>query len=308
MDRRVAELLEELHSDDAGRRDAARESLAAMGDTARHAVLGSLASEDERLRVGAIALASRWAAGSPEVARSILQAVRSDRRVFSDPDNATAVHDAVADLGESLDALVPEILRDLASGQGEAHVRAAWDLEALTGLLGPPESVPADSLLDALVAALGDDCTAVRGQAALALGNLVLQPGRTVPALVPLLSDPSPYVRHVAAHALQNFREDAGEAVAALVAQTRDPVPAVAGQALRTLGAVGLAVGEVIDAVRAQLRHVEPGVRMAAAAALPAFGRGAQLAIPDLKAAEKDPDEDVRRAAAWAAERIKMMG
>ena len=154
------------------------------------------------------------------------------------------------------------------------------------GALGDPAAVPH------LVAALGDEAEYVRVSAADALG--ALGDPAAVPPLIAALSDEEEYVRGSAADALGALGDPA--AVPHLIAALSDEEGEVRGSAARALGALGdpAAVPPLIAA----LSDEEGEVRGSAARALGALGD--PTAVPPLIAALSGEEEYVRGSAADA--------
>jgi HEAT repeat protein/outer membrane protein assembly factor BamB len=170
----------------------------------------------------------------------------------------------------------------------------------------------ADALIDlaphtewvqpALRRALGDEDSAVAGDAARALGALGAKASPSVGALVGTLSHQDPYVRVYAAEALASIGPAAAAATPALARAMDDPAPGVRWAACEALGSIGpaaqSAVPQLIEALNDEFLYV----RIFAAGALGSIGPKAQSAREALKAAANDPA--LRNEAEWAMSRI----
>ncbi|MDZ7363785.1 MAG: HEAT repeat domain-containing protein [candidate division KSB1 bacterium] len=154
--------------------------------------------------------------------------------------------------------------------------------------------------LDTLVAALKDQESTVRSQAAAALGNLGQSDDRVISALVAALKDQDNYVRDEAAAALGNLGQSDDRVISALLAALKDQSYSVRTWAAAALGNLGQSDDRVISALLAALKDQESYVRTQAAAALGNLGQSDDRVISALLAALKDQWYSVRAQAAAA--------
>jgi HEAT repeat protein len=304
VDPRVAACLDDLRSGDGERVESAFEALDGLGADAVPDLLVLVRDADERVRAAAISGVARHGDGSPGSVREVLRGAQAALRAFEDPGAAAAVQDAVLALADPIAALVPDLLAGAADGDPEVRLAAARDLETITHYCGPA-GADEEALVGALVASLSDGDGRVRWWAAGALGNLSLDPARTVPALVRGLGDPEPVVRTAAMDALERFGREAAKALPALLPLLEAGDAALAARAVIVVARVGAATGGVHERIAARVGSPEAGVRAAACAALGEIGNATRETQAAIAAAMRDPDEEVRRAAAWALQRIR---
>jgi HEAT repeat protein len=303
MDPRVAALLEEVRSPDGDRAEAALEALDSLGAGAVPSLLPLLRDADERVRVAALGTVALHGDRSPAALREVIRGAQAALRNFEEAASAARVHEAVCAIRGPLEALVPDLLRDLGGGEPEGRLAAARDLETLTHYLGPA-GADGGALVGALVASLADGVPRVRWWAAGALGNLALEPGDSVPGLARALGDAEGAVRLAAVEALEKFGPEAAPAAPALLPLLGEEDGGLAARALLAAARTGRGSGAVHAAVAARVADPRAAVRAAACAALGELGNAPREAFA---AALRDPDEEVRRAAGWALSRIRAL-
>ncbi|HEU4394681.1 MAG TPA: HEAT repeat domain-containing protein, partial [Planctomycetota bacterium] len=289
MDPRVAACLDDLRSGEEDRCERALEALDALGAEAVPDLLDLVRDADERVRAAAVAGVARHGDGAPATVRAVLRGAQAALRAFEDPAAAAEVHEAVLALSEPIEALVPVLLADAAGPDAEARLAAARDLETVTHYCGTA-GAEEEALVGALVASLGDFEGRVRWWAAGALGNLALDPARSVPSLVRSLDDPEPVVRGAAVDALERFGPAAGPAIPALLPLLDAAEPEVAARAVLVVARVGSRTEGVHSRIAERVGSPEPRVRAAACAALGEIGHATAETRRAIAAALRDPD------------------
>jgi HEAT repeat protein len=195
--------------------------------------------------------------------------------------------------------------------------------------IGPP----AGSAMPALLEALADRDSIVRGEAAAALGAVspndegaitaliaelatpnalaatkaLVKCGtgslRATPGLVKLLSNEDPEVRWNAAKTLGKIH--AVDAIDPLIGALKDPADSVREHAAEALGDMGPAASRAVEPLIATLKDPFFKARRDAARSLGQIGPAAKAAVPALEQLSKDdPQPIVRDAAALAIKKI----
>ncbi len=155
-----------------------------------------------------------------------------------------------------------------------------------------------------LMGLLRDEDEAVRCQAAESLGQVEGEPEAVVAALIGLLEDVSQAVRTAAARTLGSLKETAADAVPALVALLQDREESVRQAAAEAVGRIGTLNGDATPTLVEGLAHADNVVRAETAEALGAIGETAAEATPALVQALKDTNDRVRAKAAEALGKI----
>lgn len=168
------------------------------------------------------------------------------------------------------------------------------------GLIGPAAAAAAPDL----IALLYDEDEAVRCQATESLGRVDGPPEAVIAALVGLLPDVSQAVRAAAARTLGSLREKAAEAVPALVPLLQDREEAVRLAAAEAVGRIGTLNGDATPTLVEGLQNPDNVVRADTAEALGSIGETAVEATPALVQALKDTNDRVRAKAAEALGKI----
>ncbi|MHC4201263.1 MAG: HEAT repeat domain-containing protein [Planctomycetota bacterium] len=151
----------------------------------------------------------------------------------------------------------------------------------------------------ALVEALRDKNSSLRGEAAQVLGWIGADAKEAVPALARALKDVD-YVSVLAAGALCKIGPAAKDAVPSLIKALEDEYEELRTSAACALSAVGAPAAEkAVPVLIRRLRDDCPSVREAAAGALGTIGRGQEETVPALVKALRDDDRRVRYVAAW---------
>lgn len=207
------------------------------------------------------------------------------------------------DLRSNDEARSAEVINTLVAGKGESVPVCAWVLRTAP----EPESRwrAADALgkfgKDALpagpelIAALDDADPIVRGVASRAVGEVLPDATKAVPALVKLFPDVD------AIRAVSKYRKNGAVAVPHLIEMLKHDDSAVRWQSARTLGKIGEpAVPAVPELMRLTRNDPQPQVREHAAEAMGDIGPAAAAGIPALVAALRDPNARVRRDAVRA--------
>ena len=198
---------------------------------------------------------------------------------------------------------------------GPRHIRAVAKLGPVLGLksrgivrlipwprrrasiaLGNPVAL----IVDALDKALGDESSAVRTQAATALGTIGPAASSTAPQLIALLKEPDETVRRHAAAALGQVGGDPAAAVEALTTLLSDPSASVKADAARALGVLKKAAAPAVSALAALLQDRDETVRDAAAEAISQVGPLDHAATDILKEGLASPDNVIRAQTAEA--------
>jgi hypothetical protein len=134
----------------------------------------------------------------------------------SKPHIAMRASEALAYVGKPA---MPEILRTLTNGLSPNRDLAAHAIADMdTTLLGDE----GNAAVPILVSLLDNSDTELAETAALALGELRLQPAKVVPALLVMLTNPEPELRTRAAFSLGAFANGAASAIPALLATQND--------------------------------------------------------------------------------------
>lgn len=131
---------------------------------------------------------------------------------------------------------------------------------------------PIDLAILTLRDALADSSTAVRTQAACALGRIGSPAAEVAPGLIALLKDADETVRCEAAEALGKVGGSEEAAVSALVKLLQDAPPSVKASAARALGALKKAAAPAVLALVRLLQDQDESVRTAAAVAIAQVG------------------------------------
>ncbi len=168
------------------------------------------------------------------------------------------------------------------------------------GLIGPAASASAPELIDLL----RDENETVRCQAAESLGKVEGSPEKVVAALVGLLQDVSQAVRAAAARTLGSLKGKAEEAVPALVPLLQDREESVRQAAAEAVGRIGTLNGDATPKLVEGLGSADNVVRAETAEALGSIGETAVEATPALVQALKDANDRVRAKAAEALGKI----
>jgi HEAT repeat protein len=167
------------------------------------------------------------------------------------------------------------------------------------GLIGPAAEAAPD-----LIALLNDEDEAVRCQATESLGRVDGPPETVIAALVGLLPDVSPAVRAAAARTLGSLKGKAESAVPALVPLLQDREEAVRQAAAEAVGRIGTLNGDSTHTLVEGLANPDNVVRADTAEALGTIGETAGEATPALVEALKDTNDRVRGKAAEALGKI----
>lgn len=168
------------------------------------------------------------------------------------------------------------------------------------GQIGPPAGQVAPELMKALK----DSDETVRCQAALALGRVGGEAATTVDALVGLLQDASAPIRAAAAQALGTLKKVAAPAVPALVPLLQDRDEAVRAAAAEAIAQAGPLNGQATHALVKGLGSSDTVVQVQTAEALGKIGTAAQDAAPALVKALDNGSDLVRAKAALALGKI----
>jgi len=162
-----------------------------------------------------------------------------------------------------------------------------------------------DTVISALIKALGDSDSDVRSRAASTLRNLKQASPKVIPAFIKALGDSSSYVRSQAASALGKCKQAIPEVIFALIKALDDKEYYVRSQAASALVQLGKESPEVISALIKALGDFDSSVRSWAASALVQLGRESSEVISALINALGDSDSDVRLQAASALGNLK---
>ena len=139
----------------------------------------------------------------------------------------------------------------------------------------PAPAPPADPIklaVATLTSALGDPTSAVRAQAALALGRIGPDAATSAPRLIRVIQEADEMVRCHAAQALGEIGGENGATVAALVDLLRDASATVKVSAAQALGALRKAAAPSVPALVPLLQDRDESVRTAAALAISQVG------------------------------------
>jgi HEAT repeat protein len=167
----------------------------------------------------------------------------------------------------------------------------------------PSPSTPSDPTelaVATLESALADPCSAVRAQAALALGRIGPEAAAVAPRLIGLLKEGDESVRCRAAHALGEIGGKDGATVAALVDLLGDASTAIKVSAARALGALKTAAASSVSALAPLLHDRDESVRLAAAEAIAGVGPLDEVATVNLSSGLDSRDSVVRAQTAEA--------
>ena len=316
-------LIENLDGRGGQVRKAVVEAIASMGPLALPAlpnILLALHDSDEAVRRQALlALARIKPQLTSAEATEIIKLLRD-----SSPEIRDRAAHVLASLGPSVIAMLRHALRsnddlirygatqalketgahiiepDLAEKLGDpselVRLGAAQALEVVADCLS-------SELVDALIAALGDENEDVRQQATRVLRHVGRSGQRAIRPLLERLTDNNVSVRLGAAQALARVASHP-DAIPALIDGLRDGRESVregVAHALRFIGpAAEAAVGPLIIALRDGIE----GVRFQSANALGSIGARAQRAVPALLERLSDPSERMQRAAVRAVGKI----
>jgi HEAT repeat protein len=163
---------------------------------------------------------------------------------------------------------------------------------------------PARGLMPDLIQLLRDTDETARCQAAESLGRLDGATKVSVPALTELLEDASSAVKVSAARALGSLKQEASVAVPKLVPLLQDRDEAVRTAAAEAISQVGHLNGEATESLVVGLASEDNLVRAQAAEALGTIGTTAQEAAPALVEAMDTDNEHVRAKAVEALGKI----
>jgi HEAT repeat protein len=159
---------------------------------------------------------------------------------------------------------------------------------------------PVELAVETLESALADDSTAVRTQAALALGRIGPPAAAVATGLINLLKDADETVRCQSAEALGQVGGEEDATVAALVELLQDASAPVKAAAARALGALKAAAAPAVSALVPLLQDREESVRTAAAEAIAQVGPLDEAATDTLVEGLASPDNVVRAQTAEA--------
>ncbi len=168
------------------------------------------------------------------------------------------------------------------------------------GRIGPAAAAAAPRLL----ALLRESDETVRCQAATALGEVRGEPEAAITALVEMLGDSSAPVKTSAALALGAMEKAASRAVEGLVPLLQDRDESVRTAAAEAIARLGPLDEAATDALVLGLNSVDNVVRAQTAEALGAIGASAEEAAPALVQALADDNDRVRATAVEALGRI----
>jgi len=172
-----------------------------------------------------------------------------------------------------------EWFKKLKDSDPDVRIQAGLTLAYQAGK--DPQLAP--SVVTALIAALKDPDSNVRGCACNALNTLGKHAVEAYSAVVELIDDPVPFVREAAVNAVANIAEatDNGQVAMPLVLKAlKDPEPSVRRSAVMRLRR--LKISELIPDLVAVLVDEDATVANEAAMALGGFFKAAQPALPGL--------------------------
>jgi len=235
-----------------------------------------------------------------------LEAVPGLAAVAKDPSDVVrqSVVAAMGSLGSSSTGSA-RTQRGLGRGRGfrgRSFWRSVWQKKRPT--LSPPPD-PIELAVATLESALGDPCSAVRTQAALALGRIGHDAATVAPRLISLLQEADEEVRCQAAQALGEIRGEDGATMAALVELLLDASATVKVSAARALGALRKAAAPSVPALVPLLQDRDESVRTAAAEAIAQVGPLGHAATNNLSLGLGSRDNVVR---AFTAEALGTIG
>jgi HEAT repeat protein len=200
-----------------------------------------------------------------------------------------AAADALADLGLSAQAAVPQIAAALAAD--DPHLR--WRAARALGTTGSPAAAPV------LQKAANDEEPLVRAQAIFALGRLRAADEQSLATIVSHLTDKEVQVRRACVRALRLIEAPRATVIPLVIKLLEDADPAVAMRALSSIAEGGV---EVVPALTAALER--PEARYWACLALAEIGSQAKDAVPALIKALADERPEVRLQATIALAEI----
>lgn len=166
---------------------------------------------------------------------------------------------------------VDEVLAQLGQQDLAESARLAAIDEAIK--LDDPRLVPG------LVPLLSSESTAIRFEAAVALGRMGPDAAKAVPGLTKRLSDASPVVQHAVIDALRQIGPDAKSSTSAIRSAMETCQPVVEMAALRSLYRLGERNDEIISRLVDGLDATQPATRSEASWALQDIGPAALPAI-----------------------------
>ena len=200
--------------------------------------------------------------------------------------NAAEAAKALRRIGSAAAAVVPTLVRALASQESGVRLMAADTLRFV--------GCGSGTASHALLKALGDSDPAMRELAALALGGCT-DSDRAVGSLGERLADTDPRVRLAAAEALGGFGPAAATESSRVRGSTDDPDERVRAQAVRSLASIDPQA--LVDDGGQLLSDPIAGVRLELARALRSRGETEPWIGGMIACLAADPDEAVRRAA-----------
>jgi HEAT repeat protein len=180
---------------------------------------------------------------------------------------------------------------------GQLFRRSSRRKQRSTGL-PPPD--PIELVVKTLESTLDDPCSAVRAQAARALGRIGTDAAVVTPRLIGLLKEDDETVRCQAAQALGEIGGNDGTVVAALAEMLGDSSPAVKVSAARALAGLKTEARLSVAALVPLLQDSDESVRAAAADALAQVGPLDQAATDSLSVGLASADNVVRAQTAEA--------
>jgi HEAT repeat protein len=192
------------------------------------------------------------------------------------------------------------ILNTLRKAIGDKTTAVRIEAARAIGKIG----VPARALMPELIGLLHDADETARCQAAESLGKLEGDPAVIVPALTGLLQDASLTVKVSVARALGSLKKAAADAVPDLVPLLQDREESVRAAAAEAISQVGYLNGEATESLVEGLSSDDNLVRAQAAEALGTIGTTAQDAAPALVEAMDTDNERVRAKAVEALGKI----
>ena len=298
----VPTLSEALEDQDATIRTAAATSLKYLGSKAKAATPALVRAINDRDRRVAVAAAGALREFDTEdflkLGFPFLLATIRDKQI--DADARREAKAALSNLGVHGKAAVPTLCKLLKDPDVDVRLTATGCLS-----FGPGAS----DAVAALIEALGDSSSHVRGSAARALGEMGPAAAPAVSVLIERLSDFDQDVRSRAAYALGSVGPAAKAAIPTLLPMLDEGAtpqfdPWIPCSAAWALGGIGQEPETVVPALIAKLRHNKSEVRAAAAGALGQFGERASAATPDLIGILKRDDYQAVQRAATALEQI----
>jgi HEAT repeat protein len=201
----------------------------------------------------------------------------------------SAAADALADMGPTAQAAVPQLVTALASPDGDVR----WHSARALGVIGDAKAIPALRKLTT------DANTMVRAQAIYALGLLKSGDKESLSAIVTGLADKEVQVRRAAVRAMSMIKADRKVTIPLVVKLLEDADPNVA---MRAMSAITEAGTEAVPALTAALTH--PEARYWACIALSEIGPPAKDAVPGLIKVLADEQPQIRLQATIALAEI----